>query len=84
MTDPAKPGERTLGVFSESQPYRDYERTFTQGTGLPLRLQGPTLLNVVRYAKKLENSFCALLSKSDESCAQCYALQCEAAEAAQF
>ena len=88
MTDPAIPGQRTLEVLSESQMYRDYERAFTQGTGLPLRLQGPTLLNVVRYAKKQENPFCALLSKSDESCAascaQCYALQCEVEAAAQF
>jgi AraC-like DNA-binding protein len=88
MTDPAKPGQRALEVLSESQVYRDYERAFTQGTGLPLRLQGPTLLNVVRYAKTQENPFCALLSKSDEncaaSCAQCYALQCEVEAAAQL
>ena len=88
MTDPPKPGQRTLDVPTESQMYRDYERAFTQGTGLPLRLQGPTLLNVVRYTKKQENPFCALLSKSDESCSagcsQCYALQCEVEAAAEF
>ena len=50
MTDPAKPGQHALEVLSESQVYRDYERAF-KGTGLSLRLQGPTLLNVVRYAK---------------------------------
>ena len=84
MTTPAKPDQRTLEVLSESQVYRDYERAFTQGTGLPLRLQGPTLLNVVRYAKKQENPFCALLSKTDASCARCYALQCEVEASAQF
>ena len=88
MTDPAKSGQRTLEVLSESQVYRDYERAFTQGTGLPLRLQAPTLLNVGRYATKQDNPFSALLSKSDESCAascaQCYALQCEVEAAAQF
>ena len=88
MTDPALPDQRALEVLSESQVYRDYERAFTQGTGLPLRLQGPTLLNVGRYAKKQDNPFSALLSKSDESCAascaQCYALQCEIEAAAQL
>ena len=26
--------------------YRDYEEAFTDGTGLPLRLHGPDMLNV--------------------------------------
>ena len=64
--------------------YRDYERAFTQGTGLPLRLQGPDMLKLMRYAKKQENPFCALMAKSNESCAQCYTLQCKVEEEAQF
>ena len=78
----------TLKILSESQMYRDYERAFTLGTGLPLRLQGPTLLNVIRYENQTENPFCALMSKTDEncaeSCAQCYKLQCQVEEEAQF
>ncbi|HEV7867127.1 MAG TPA: hypothetical protein VGO90_05565, partial [Chthoniobacteraceae bacterium] len=69
MTDPAKPGQRVLEVLSESQMYRDYEHAFTEGTGLPLRLQAPMLLNTVTYAKKQENPFCAIMAKSDEGCA---------------
>ena len=88
MTAPEKPGKRAVEALSESLMYRDYERAFTQGTGLPLRLQAPTLLNVIRYARNQENPFCALLSKTDESCAascaQCYALQCQVEEEAQF
>ena len=74
----------TLVALSESQVYRDYERAFTQGTGLPLRLQGPDMLKLIRFAKKQENPFCTLMAKSNESCAQCYALQCKVEEAAQF
>ena len=74
----------SLAVLSESQVYRDYERAFTQGTGLPLRLQGPDMLNLVRFAKTQENPFCALMAKSNESCAHCYALQCRVEEEAQF
>ena len=33
-----------LSALSESQVYRDYERAFTHGTGLPLRLSGPELM----------------------------------------
>ncbi len=88
MCDSAKSSQRTLEVLSESQMYRDYERAFTEGTGLPLRLQGPRLLHVVRYARKQENPFSALMAKTDRSCApssaQGYALQCRLEEEAQF
>ena len=83
-----KPSQRTLEVLSESQMYRDYERAFTDGTGLPLRLQGPNLLHVGRYAKKQENPFSALMAATDRNCtpssAQCYALQCRLEDEAQF
>ena len=79
---------RSLDVLSNSQMYRDYERAFTTGTGLPLRLQGPDMLRVVRYAKKQENPFSALMAKTNRSCvpssAQCYALQCRLEKVAQF
>ena len=84
MSDSAKSSKRTLEILSASQMYRDYERAFTQGTGLPLRLQGPEMLKLIRYAKKQENPFCVLMAKSNESCAHCYALQCKVEEEAQF
>ncbi len=74
----------TLAALSESRVYRDYERAFTQGTGLPLRLQGPDMLDLVRFTKAQENPFCALMAKTAESCAQCYALQCQVEEEAQL
>ena len=88
MCDPVQSSQHSLEVLSASQMYRDYERAFTEGTGLPLRLQGPGLLHIVRYARKQENSFSALMAKTDRSCtsssAQCYALQCRLEEQAQF
>jgi AraC-like DNA-binding protein/ligand-binding sensor protein len=77
MSDPATPNQRMLQALSESQMYRDYERAFTKGTGLPLRLHEPELRQVVRFAKEQQNPFCALLAKTNQSCAQCYALQCK-------
>jgi len=64
-----------LKVLSESDMYRDYERAFTLGTGLPLRLHEPELVQVVRYARKQENPFCALMATTNQSCGACYALQ---------
>ena len=74
----------TLAALTESRVYRDYERAFTQGTGLPLRLQGPDMLDLVRFTKAQENPFCALMAKTKESCAQCYSLQCQVEEEAQL
>ena len=57
MTDSPKNHRHTPGALSASQVYRDYELAFTEGIGLPLRLQAPALLHVVRHAKKQENPF---------------------------
>lgn len=84
MNDPSKNNPHALEVLSASKVYRDYERAFTEGTGLPLRLQAPLLFNIVHYGKKQENPFCALMSKTDEGCAQCYALQYKVEEEAQY
>ncbi len=82
--DHTKFGQRELEILSASQVYRDYERAFTQGTGLPLRLQGPDMLHLIRFTKGQENPFCALMAKAKESCAQCYTLQCQVEEEAQL
>lgn len=75
-SSPAKSGRRPLlAKLSESQIYRDYERAFTEGTGLALRLHEPEMMQVIRFARKQQNPFCALLAKSNQTCAQCYALQ---------
>ena len=83
MKKPPENARRMEDLLSESEVYRDYERAFTEGTGLPLRLQAPLLHNIVRYDKK-QNPFCATMSKSNEGCAQCYALQCKVQEEAQL
>src|SRR5580765_3320181 len=64
-----------ITVLSASRMYQDYAQAFTRGTGLPLRLHAPELMRVVDFARKEENPFCALMAKSNQSCAACYGLQ---------
>ena len=78
MSDPV------LAKLSKSQIYRDYERAFTSGTGLPLALHAPEMVHMIRYARGHENPFCALMAKTNQSCAQCYALQCKLEEEAKL
>lgn len=84
MNDSPEDSRLMLETLSGSQMFRDYERAFVQGTGLPLQLQAPTLLDVVHHQKKQENPFCALMGKSKKACGECYALQCKVEEQAQF
>ena len=67
-----KNDNRMLGALSQSQIYRDYERAFTRGTGLPLALHAPEMLNMIHFARGQENPFCALMAKTNTSCAECY------------
>ena len=73
-----------LHVLSESHIYQDYEHAFTRGTGLPLTLRTPEMLNIVRHSKRQQNPFCALMANTNQVCAQCYALQCRLEEQAKL
>lgn len=65
----------SLSVLSASRMYQDYARAFTRGTGLPLDLHAPEVTRVINFARKDENPFCALMAKTNQSCAACYGLQ---------
>ncbi len=72
----------------ESKVYHDYERAFTRGTGLPLRLHTPEMLIIARYPRAQENPFSALMATTNQSCAQscaqCCALQQQLEKEAQI
>lgn len=61
----------------ESQIYRDYEQAFTATTGLPLALRAVGDLTMPMHGTRNENPFCALLAKTNKSCAACLEFQSE-------
>ncbi len=63
--------------MSRSQIYREYQRAFTEGTGLPLAVQEPDQFHLVRHKRSAANPFCVLLGRINKACASCYALQQE-------
>ena len=83
-SETATHGGGVLATLSNSRIYRDYEESFTRATGLPLALHAPEMLNVIRYARRDANPFCALLAKTNETCAACYALQQQLEKEAQL
>ena len=84
MKDHAESNARTLLVLSESEMYHDYERAFTEGTGLPLLLHRPDMIQMVRYGKKQQNPFCSIMASVTQSCVACFALQTKLEEDAQL
>lgn len=84
LRDAPARGDGVLRTLSNSRIYRDYEESFTRATGLPLALHAPEMLNVIRYARRDANPFCALLAKTNQTCAACYALQQQLEKEAQL
>jgi AraC-like DNA-binding protein len=63
--------------LSKSQIFRDYEVAFNEATRLPLALRPHEVWHHALQGKKHENPFCALMSKSNRSCAACLRVQQE-------
>jgi ligand-binding sensor protein len=74
-----KPSE-IVERLSKSQIFGDYEAAFNQATNLPLALRPYDLWQHALRGKKHENPFCALVAKSNRSCAACLQVQQELIE----
>lgn len=68
--------------FTKTQIYQDYERAFTDATGLPLTLRAPESWQPVHRGRKNENPFCSLMAKTSRTCAACLETQAKLAEGA--
>ncbi len=64
-----------LDQLTESEIYQDYERAFTEATGLPLSLRPVESWRLAHHGKHHENSFCAMLAKCSQACAACLRAQ---------
>ena len=67
--------EPHLEALSQSPMYLDFQRAFTQGTGLPLAVHAPQMLGLIRNFSGQQNRFCGLMAGAANTCAACYALQ---------
>ena len=61
--------------LARSQIYQDYERAFSQATGLPLSLRPLDSWNLAHHGKKTENPFCLLMAGHNRACAACLEAQ---------
>ncbi|MBI4326183.1 MAG: helix-turn-helix domain-containing protein [Chloroflexi bacterium] len=71
-----------IEALTNSNIYREYERAFSQATGLPLTLRPVEGWQLAHQRNKHQNAFCALMSQASRSCAACLQVQQKLSEAA--
>jgi AraC-like DNA-binding protein len=68
--------------LTESKIYEDYERAFSEATGLPLRLRSVDSWQLPHHGRSRENAFCAMMAGKSRACAACLQVQQALAEKA--
>jgi AraC-like DNA-binding protein/ligand-binding sensor protein len=61
--------------ISKSDIYRDYERAYSDATELPVALRPTEIWRFALEGKRYQNAFCAMLAKSNRTCAACLETQ---------
>jgi AraC-like DNA-binding protein/ligand-binding sensor protein len=74
---------RTLiDALVTSKLYQDYERAFTEATGLPVALRPVESWQLPHHSKRGESPFCAMIAGKSKACAVCLQIQDKLVEAA--
>jgi len=64
-----------LEALISSKLYQEYERAFTEATGLPVSLRPVESWQLPHHGKKNEGPFCALLAERSRACGSCLEVQ---------
>lgn len=73
-----------LEKLNRSKIYQDYERAFSDATGLPLSLRPLESWQLPLHGKRNENPFCGLLAQKSRSCAACLRTQQKLSDSAKY
>lgn len=71
-----------IGALTNSPIYQDYERAFSEATGLPVSLRSVESWKLPHHERRNENAFCSLMAEKSRSCAACLQVQQRLAESA--
>jgi len=69
-------------ALASSRLFADYERAFTEATGLPIALRAVESWQLSNHGKRNETSFCALMAEKSRSCGACLRVQEKLSQAA--
>jgi AraC-like DNA-binding protein len=71
-----------IEALAGSKIYQDYERAFSEATGLPVALRSVDSWRLPHHGKRFENPFCAMIAQKSRACAACLQTQQELSETA--
>jgi AraC-like DNA-binding protein len=71
-----------IQALVDSKIYQDYERAFSEATGLPVALRSVESWQLPHHGKRFENPFCAMLAQKSRACAACLRVQQQLSETA--
>jgi AraC-like DNA-binding protein/ligand-binding sensor protein len=69
------PDDNLIETLVNSQMYQDYERAYSETTGMPVTLRSPVTWQLALHGKRKENPFCALVASKSRACAACLQMQ---------
>lgn len=69
-------------ALAASKIYQDYERAFSEATGLPVALRSVESWQLPHHGRRFENPFCAFLAQKSRACAACLQVQQKLSETA--
>jgi AraC-like DNA-binding protein/ligand-binding sensor protein len=64
-----------IANLARSETYQNYERAFSETTGMPLTLRPVESWQLPFHGQRKENEFCALMAAKGRTCAACLQLQ---------
>ncbi len=70
-------------TLTASKMYQDYERAFSDATGLPVSLRPVETWQLPLHGKRKESPFCALMADKSRACAACLQMQEKLSQCAQ-
>jgi AraC-like DNA-binding protein/ligand-binding sensor protein len=71
-----------IEALAGSKTYQDYERSFSETTGLAMSLRSVESWQLPHHGKRFENRFCGMLAQKSSACAACLQTQQQLSETA--
>ena len=78
-----KDSKNLIDALTSSKVYQDYERSFSEATGLPVALRPIECWQLPLHGKQNENPLCASMAEESRTCGCCLEVQQELSEQAQ-
>jgi AraC-like DNA-binding protein len=68
-------GRALIEAMVHSRIYQDYEKAFSEATGMPVALRPVESWQLPHHGKRNENPFCNLMSQKSRACSACLQVQ---------